>query len=81
MTDIIVNHLYILFLRSCKTNAKCSHKKRKKFEVRNTATPKKYRFPIFVRLNYSFWKIALECKILISNPAEFVILTNRLNLV
>ena len=28
--DIIVNHLYLLFLRSCKTNAKCWDKKPEK---------------------------------------------------
>ena len=30
IVDIIVNHLYLLFFRSCKTNTKCFHKNEKK---------------------------------------------------
>ena len=81
IADIIVNHLYILFLRSRKTNTKCDNKKRKKSVARNIVASKKYFFLIFVRLDLVVLKIALECKIFILNLAESVIMTNRLNLV
>ena len=29
IVDAIVNHLYVAFLRSCKTNVKCCNKKEK----------------------------------------------------
>ena len=49
--DIMVNHIYILFLRSRKTYAKCYDEKRKKSVARNIVASKKYRFLIFVRLD------------------------------
>ena len=51
IADIITNHLYILLLRSRKTNTKCYTKKRKKSVTTNTVSPKKYRFLIFIRLD------------------------------
>ena len=51
IADIIVNHFYILFLRSRKTNIKCYTKKRKKSVARNIVASKKYCFLIFIGLD------------------------------
>ena len=51
MADIIVNHFYILFLRSRKTNTKRYNKKQKKPVARNIIASKKYIFLIFVVLD------------------------------
>ena len=44
IADVIVNHLYILFLRSRKTDTKCYNKERKKFVARNIVASKKISF-------------------------------------
>ena len=51
IADIIVNHLYIIFLRSRKTNTKCYNKKRKKSVARNMVAFEKYRFLILIQLD------------------------------
>ena len=53
IADIIVNHLYIRFLRSRKTNAKCYNKKTKKFMVRNIAASKKAQFSDLCQTRFS----------------------------
>ena len=53
IADIIVNHLYIRFLRSRKTNAKCYNKKTKKFVVRNIAASKKTWFSDLCQTRFS----------------------------
>ena len=51
MADIIVNHFYILFLRSRKTNTKFYNEKRTKSVARDIVASKKCRFLIFFSLD------------------------------
>ena len=51
MADIIVNHFYILFLRSRKTNTKFYNEKRTKSVARDIVASKKWRFLIFFSLD------------------------------
>ena len=44
IADIAINHLYILFLHSCKANTKCYNKRRKTSVARNIVASKKISF-------------------------------------
>ena len=55
--------------------------KNEKNVARNIVASKKYCFLIFVRLDWVVLENSLECKILISNLGESVIVMDRLNLV
>ena len=51
VADIIVNHLYILFLHSCKTNTNVTIKTEKNPWLEILLHFKRYRFLIFLRLD------------------------------
>ena len=53
IADIIVNHLYTLFLRSRKTNTKCYNKKRKKSVAGNIVASKKISFSDLCQARFS----------------------------
>ena len=53
ITDVIVIHHYILFLRSRKINTKCYNKKRKETAARNIIGSKKILFSDFCWTRFS----------------------------
>ena len=77
LADIIINHLYMLFLRSLKTNTKSYNKKPKKSVARNIVASKKILFSEICQTRFSRSR-KLSSNV---NLAEYVIMTSRQNVV